>query len=107
MADFDFLGRMAGSGTYRDPNGVVWLVFKGEDDKLLDDNQWTAQPADGARSPYGVVDQWGPRATMKERIDAYAAGFAVVPPPPASGDGGSWVWLVVAAVVLLSDGRRR
>jgi hypothetical protein len=105
MADFDFSGRSTGSGTYRDSNRVLWIIFKDADDELLNDNHWTAQPADGARSLYGVVDQWGPRNTMKARIDAYAAGYAVV--PPASSGDSSWIWIVVAAVVLMGDGPQR
>ena len=104
MAAFNFTGRMSGSGTYADPNGVVWRIFKGPDDGLLDDEQWTAEPVGGPKSKYGVVTQWGPRRTMKQRIDEYAAMFAIAPPAAES----SWiVLLMVAAVVLMDEDRRR
>ena len=100
MPAFNF-SRPMGSGTYTDGNGQRWTIYGGS---ILDPNaEWNADT--DVKSRYGVTTIWGPARTLRERIDAYAAGYAVV--PPASSGDSSWVWLVVAAVVVLSDGRRR
>lgn len=100
MPAFDF-SRPMGSGTYTDSNGQRWTVFGGS---ILDPTEeWRADTP--VKSPYGMTSIWGPARTLKERIDAYAAGFAVV--PPASSGDSSWLWIVVAAVVLMGEGRRR
>lgn len=101
MPAFNF-SRPIGSGTYTDSNGQRWTIYGGS---ILDSNvEWNADT--DVKSRYGVTSIWGPARTLRERIDAYAAGFAVAPPPASSGDS-SWLWIVVAAVVLISDGRRR
>ena len=100
MPAFNFQ-RPNGSGTYTDSNGQRWTIYGGS---ILDPSQeWNADT--DVKSRYGVTSIWGPARTLRERIDAYAAGYAVV--PPASSGDSSWVWIVVAAVVLMSDGRRR
>jgi hypothetical protein len=100
MGAFDFRSPKS-SGTYTDLNGVRWSIHADPSEMLR--GEWTADT--DVKSRYGVTTIWGPARTLRERIDAYAAGYAVV--PPASSGDSSWVWLVVAAVVVLSDGRRR
>jgi len=102
MGAFDFRSPRS-SGTYTDVNGVRWSIHADPSEMLR--GEWTADTEPSSR--YGMTSIWGSAPQLRERIDAYAAGFAVVPPPSASGDGGSWVWLVLAAVVVLGDGRKR
>lgn len=105
MSEFNF-GKPAKSGTYVDANGVKWTVYAESATDFLAGEFTASAPAS---SLYGVVTIWGPAKTLKQRIDAYAAGYAVVPPggvTPESG-GGGWLLLLLAAVVLLDEDRRR
>ena len=101
MAAFNFAAPK-GAGTYTDSLGVVWTIHATPDELLA--GEWTADTA--ASSRYGVVSLWGPAKSLKGRIDAYAAGYAVAPPAAAVASS-SWLWLVVIGVVLLSDSPKR
>jgi hypothetical protein len=102
MGAFDFRSARS-SGTYTDTNGVRWSIHADPSEMLR--GEWTADTEPSSR--YGMTSIWGGAQELKQRIDAYAAGYAVVPPPSASTGDSSWIWIVVAAVVLMGDGRRR